>query len=151
MCRGGCVAALLKLESQLERLCRSNSSMKKCRLRETHKHTHTYPHTPSGPMYCRAATRPGMHTLPGVSVRAELEDSLAHWSAWKVNHNTDRTFVQLTSFLLCLLQVRIYQYISRVIGQKLWTNLFVYVCVVVLPASVLLLLLAACVCDLAKK
>lgn len=42
MRRGGCVAALLKLESRFERLCRSNSTTKSHRLWETHSHTHTF-------------------------------------------------------------------------------------------------------------
>lgn len=45
--------------------------------------TQTHPHIPTHSLRANVlqglpATRTGMHTLPGISVRAEQEDSLAH-------------------------------------------------------------------------
>lgn len=75
MCWGGCVAALSKLESRFERLCRSNSTTKTHRLRgNTLKHAQT----PSGLTRCRAlnlaASSRNAHFPRSLSVRAKQED-----------------------------------------------------------------------------
>lgn len=53
--------------------------------------TQTHPHPPTGLTYCRAYLR-------GFSVRAEQEDSLAHWSVWKVNRTTFITAMWIHSY-----------------------------------------------------